>query len=103
RLRARVRRRDAVARGGHRGGDLDALLGIRAAGDRAREAPRRGAGEGFPSGVRGALRELPRRERCDPRASPLPARPRKEKVMAFEALKERQGEVWGSGAFELIE
>ena len=55
-LRARVRGRDAVARGRLGRGDLGAVLGVGAAGDRARQAARRAGRRAVPPGVRRALR-----------------------------------------------
>src|SRR5436305_151840 len=75
-----------MARGRFRRGDLEALLGVRAACDRAREATRREAGRRVPSRVRRPLRELPDARGRDSRAAPVPARARQEEVTGLTSL-----------------
>src|SRR4029079_6265592 len=64
--------------------------------DAALAAGRRAEG-GVPPGVRRPAGDVPDGRGGRARPAPLPARSRKEEVMAFEALKERQSVMWGSG------
>src|SRR3954469_14358961 len=88
-LRARVRGRHGLARSRFGRGDLGAVLRVRSARDRARQAARRARGRAVPPGVRRALRAVPHARGRRPGTAPVSARPGYAQVSDVTELLQR--------------